>query len=905
MEIKVNESSVEERICSFLSLIINQDLKTDEVMVTEQSAAGNMNDFIRNPLPLDTASNSFVRSKTKQINTLLFRTINNNTADTLMGEISASLAKLGQERSLICVAASSGAGKTHSAYSLGRKCFVSLVRVGSTPDKFSLTGEFTEPWSTLRECLEKLARSSVNEHNLFSRAKKAYILMQMLISCYYFTSVLVIEFGFSQSLPLPKIRELLLRFYRNVVSDLLVADLFKKKMNEFAIKNFIQSNDDCQFDEITAKLKGFFDELRTRKNNVLIKVTDSNERLFVFAFDEVQLLLAEFKGLFIENEEYTKYFEGPNSENANPNSSCPRSLFYGLSCVCQYLLVFEEIGICFMGTSFSITKLDKANHLSVARANMRAIKLNTCFTVDNMIELFSHYYRFKSDYFNSSRGITNTIKTLLGQFKGRPFYFINYCFVHFALEVSDLLNSKRNAVNKSKFVVFLQTSVSRLEQHISSLMSEFFTSCMRDFQGKGSVSLLVPVFLKYGLCGNGKIPLTEQAVHESISQRVIPVSGGLADNAAVVDISTLEPTTFVQMRKYLKDDIRANFEQYMKMLVVSIQEEKGKIAEEVLAYYLCIQSICFHSLSHSRMSLHNLVKPLYPHHDPTDENSFHHCTDSLSQLTVNVDEVVNLKHFKGTLDCEFNVFIDGTTGKYSFSKVVFGFDEYCGIDLALLTTDISGKPRFIAILSKNHSDQGFKASLFTLSPGLQYLQQKERKGLLSGQASKKEYEFSTTNITGIFSKKWYLFQEWAANHSEIMTNWIRVSVIAQIPTMQDYNYVYRDLPTILTSNAEKIEFFKEFSQALKDSPLVLLSYNSTWLKRDTTKLFVAQSGKTIGKPREVFYYFPVSLIDWKRYFILKGGYHQLRDLVKVNEPPVGKEDEEEDEEEVEESETST
>jgi hypothetical protein len=111
----------------------------------------------------------------------------------------------------------------------------------------------------------------------------------------------------------------------------------------------------------------------------------------------------------------------------------------------------------------------------------------------------------------------------------------------------------------------------------------------------------------------------------------------------------------------------------------------------------------------------------------------------------------------------------------------------------------------------------------TLSPGLQYLTNTERKSVMSG---KEKCLISDPRPLGIFSTKWKEYQRWAKANPLLADNWVRIAAISQIPTVKDYEAVYKVFPKKIEKNKEKIEYFKSVSSMLISSPLFLITFNS-------------------------------------------------------------------------------
>jgi hypothetical protein len=495
---------VKFNIETFSNAIITNDLKDRKLVLVDQSKFYHLPDgILLNPLPGDFGSSEIDPSLGFQFNSQLLLTINDTSAH-MFGEIKQTLAANSQQRSMFAIVAPSGSGKTHLAYAMGKHAFVTIIRIGLAKWSPASDCSFSVPWQTLYDQILGLIREKID---WVVRAERAYCLMELLVAGYYFSTVEVITCGLQHGLKLSQIKELLLRFYRNGISDEIIQNWFSlhllqlNSLSELSKqKLFIQT----LFEEIHCKRKKLTGELKT--------AFPEGEFPFIFAFDEIQLLLSACSGIFAQHDHYKEAKKNPEHPETLPKKH-HRSLFYGLTCHCSYLLSTLSVGIVFLGTHVSITVLDKKNILSPCRANLQKIQVKTPFILDSMICLLNYYYTFPLLILDNKE-----VRSVLSDFRGRPYFFVEFVFTSVPRFFLNYPNTAEG------FIRFLRDrkakSVESIHQDIDSFYDNY---CIKSASEGENKRILLGLLIKHVLCGNKKLLLSNKAVIEAISNKVIPI----------------------------------------------------------------------------------------------------------------------------------------------------------------------------------------------------------------------------------------------------------------------------------------------------------------------------------------------------------------------------------------------
>jgi hypothetical protein len=208
------------------------------------------------------------------------------------------------------------------------------------------------------------------------------------------------------------------------------------------------------------------------------------------------------------------------------------------------------------------------------------------------------------------------------------------------------------------------------------------------------------VLIKSILCGNGKLQLTRNALHEAVTQRLIPVSTTFNDEETVgeLDLAPIEPTSYKMISRFLLNRLREStwLNYYLQLIAELIRDEKGKVAEEVLAYYISLSVL---SSPSSSLSLFDLLKPFYPY-DEKNISGYWKTAHSISCTATKVVNVKSLKKNERKLDLDLLVEKENS---YYTDRVFFNPDESMGLDLCFVGTGSNCKPKLITVQCKNLS----------------------------------------------------------------------------------------------------------------------------------------------------------------------------------------------------------
>jgi hypothetical protein len=832
-----------DRLTKFCECIRENDLVTREQSLCRQRANTGLGDFLIKPLPFDFASSVMSSNTVPVYNSQLLHTVN-DSSNILFSLMKGSLREVAQNRRIVATAAPSGTGKTHLAHSLGRKCFVSVIRVAVSDN--TINGKMLAlPWVKLMHAIELMQQSVRNEP--FHLARAAYLLIELLLAVYYQVTVEVIKLGVSWNLEIVDVRELLLRFFRNRTSDAIVADVFEEKLRGLFPS---KTPSETQLNEFSKEIDDYILTSKTKFNNINF---EESFRYLVFCFDEVQLLLDQKPGLFIQQSLYQTWKADGTAEIAESDR---RPFFYGFSSQLQQFLCVHQIGIFLTGTNFSIANLErKGNVLSVYRGKTELFKIDTYLGIKEMITLFGFYYNFPASFFNSE-----DIKGCLTPFIGRPRFFVEFLLACIPECHDQFL--KNGEIDKIAFIQFCVLKKQSLESYIEGDMRTFFNSYKPIPNADHlTVKSLLPRLVRDVLCGTGKLYLTKDAVVEAISERVIPIAGSkkpfqtadrsIAENSEkieVVDLAEVEPTTFIQIRSYLKTQVKSEKNYILGLIYEALKDEKGKLAELMFCYYVSLTVL----ETDEKPRLYDLLSPLFPYRSTSQLEYIRDLRGWMCSASCVIDVAKYKKNYSEEITCELELFDaiiereKGISLSSSSSLIFYNFDEHMGIDIAFVCADNAGSKRLTTFQSKNWGEGGLKAALETLSPGLQYLNKTQRTQAFRGERFEK---ISGTPGNGHQSVKWKNYFNWIEankanqDRSFYCKDWIRIALIATIPTESDYSFIHSQLKKDFKTKIQNISFRVRdrrsyYHHCLKletnmtTSPLFVLSYNSLhWLDR--------------------------------------------------------------------------
>jgi hypothetical protein len=909
-----------ENLKKLCEIIVDVDMKDVQETLDSQRNMFSASTFLKNALPSNSASLIDEQSIDFRVNSYLMEVPRSPHPDTFE-KIESFQDQPVEERQVFMESSSGGSGKTHRTFSLGKRCFSTLIRL-SNPAGPQRLNFFSAPWSHLCYLFDLLLMNDTNSESI--RSMKAALLLKLLISIYYNISVEILKLGMHWNLPLEKLRELLLRFYSSVDSEKIILQLFKSKSTYLEMNSFISHKNTTKAD-VEKKMnlvKNYLDYIHSSKNELMHKLKSINEDsclTFLFCFDDAHVFSNRFPQLFHPEDllEDEKEQVGNNSSSMKPSSG---DLFHGLCSTVKDFYTHYDIAVYMNGRSLFAGAQNSDGKQTIKHCDY--------FNLEKIKEIFYFYFNFPANYFEENP----EIEELLLQFTGRPFYFIDHCFTQFFqnLRTRSLLD-EHCEIRTDKFVAFLNERISSLEAFIEHEIQKFYS--MYENGSEEAVSpttkaisspksdkesgfgpqerYLLPVLIKGILCESGRLQLNEVVLSEAIRLRIIPTVGNEVIDEETqqlitfIDLKSIEPMSYQCLKKFLLDKLRKNFHYFCSLLSSDVKEP-----EEFFAYYVTLTASCSPGRS-SRLSLYDLFKPLYPHLDPLEKelSRFWH---PMRHWFCCVTEVTNAQRKTGDIEeikCPLELLIDrkkspnpsgksedsNQKGSFNTRRILWNFDSDMGISLAFIAVDETGsKVSLVAIQSTTALNGRLKYSLMELSPGSQYLTHQERKQLIQ---PKEKWTVSShrNSKNGIFSTKWNAFRMFCLKYPELSEKWIRISLMGKIPSKENYQYLHHTLPKKLSSS--EVGFAKDFQAQLLKSPILLLSYNSPhWLTEPIRQVIFSSfslqeenfeasilspltPSTPSANPPDIFF-FPFSMDSWKFAF-----RKEVNPLIQPNQQP--------------------
>lgn len=893
-EFAKERSAIEE----FVNRIITIDMNND--LLVQQREYYQCSNFLIRPLPVDSVSGN-----TPQVISSLGKTIGDLRESFLaLLRDNAKLHSV-QDKAIFAASATSGTGKTHLAYSVGNEVPTVIIRIASTPATLS------KPWHSLSSILDgyseehsQLAKHTVQvdkaEINLsFSKlAKRAYSHIELLVAAYLIVSQHVLDYGREvHQLSSAQLRQLLLRFHRNGVSENIIKDLFDALEQKLRVESHEKDIDGAKLEPL---IKAVFDGW-----DKAIGSADRGEypgvRLIVF--DEMQRLLRHHPNLFIKYDRYkaiTK-LQGEETSSSNDNTvehydmanQESRGLIYAVSCLIHQLVQDHQNQVYMTGTYFSLsTVLDiDGNWLSVARQNIRAINVSSNkFTINEMINILCYYWNFSRHDLMNDIDICRTLQLFIG----RPYFFVvglflvlpNYLKRGILLKSCNQLldeaaksnDQLREAALQSgsneegceldivKFRVFLvdrqkDFASYTLMPKISLFFKENCTLPRRQEVTKDHLFFRLIIAIVSNDC---ILHLNDDVTSDAISSTIVAVSSDHG-GTSTIDLRKEEPITCELLLKRFHYLLQNSFGSVLTSFfaageVVGGGDRRDKM-EEVLAYYLSLRTTLYmNTHNNNGIPLPELLQHLLP--DFVDINSD---LDILKRYTCSATKVQSRKSSSHPID--MSVFLEQIQDdpenfmhaeasatdervdedyRLVTDTIWISFNHLMGLDIAFIVSHINGtrfeQPRLsrvVVIQAKNYKKGGLSSSLTTLSPGLQYLSNNERSFVLDG----KTFDFSKDKASDIMSSKYgYVGQQWQ-NYFDFYQEYREL-----IPCLfQSWIRI-----SALANVPNEEQYQKIFQNSSAESPVVVVSLNNlpnSELQSSTKSLFLNPASNTgIGFP---------------------------------------------------------
>jgi hypothetical protein len=822
---------VKEDIKAFVSKIASDLSPQDDRLQRQRECMP----CLKNALPMDTSGGR------ELLHTQELMTIGQdamNFFDTMKVHTSE------QDRPIFVAAATSGVGKTRLAYSTGKFLTMVLIRVAGTPE---LGQPLTAPWMFLLDKLNPLhVRRDAADGNQ-ELSEEALLYVKLLICCYVDATVSALEHGKSISMDRSTLRELALRFNRNGTGEGIVTKLFESKCIE------LLDNDNTLISKKVA--------ISTYRGNIDTRFADafdSTKELLLICFDEVQELLTRLPRLFIRE---TKFLS-----TGIIDDRAPRDLFYGVACAMRSHTNRCPNWIMFMaGTHLSISKISVEDGVSGSLLRNRieeVIIMSNLLKSCDMKKMIQHYWDIADSVF------TEEVIEALDCYRGRPYFFMEGVFPH-------IVEATRNEDNltSEKLIRVLKSRLGPVTRNTHRRIQSMFDS-NRAIVGSGdrTVHALIPSLIKAIVCGDGKLLLRgDEDISNAILDGVILASSDEAYlESTEKNIKDSEPL----MHSCLADFIsRYPVDLLMSLVLNQIREDSGATAEEMFCYWLALTVYATNKRDNSNgILLGNLLQPLYD-----GDIAAHFPANLLNEYMCSATRVVNLHG--ASFESEIGTL--SSSGKLQgiiTNSIFYNIHPLCGLDIVFIVKHrYEDRYKLVAIQSKNYKSIAAKDIMMTLSPGLQFLENKYRRFVITGNAPVKN------TLTRAGHRRWENWCEFCeVNDSSVGSNWIRVVLVSRRVSSAIHAYVgteqflcglddktkklYWTLFASKDKKQRRQQTLDKAALASGSSPLVFLSMSSDkWLTEELRGRFVNQSqvevrGIQFSKNRkECPYWVPVSV----------------------------------------------
>lgn len=730
----------------------------------------NVGDFLKSPLPLDSAS-----STTPEFMPWLLESVDTAAAH-FYDNLAQNSCKATRDRQIFVASAATGMGKTHLAYAVGMSVPVVFIRVECTPGKYSA------PWERLSTTLETfdnlltqspIGHSSKEAHSdkLIEIAKCAYSYLELLVGCYLSVALKAVSEATALGMNPRNVRELLLRFQRNRMCDLFVLNEF-----ETQIKKCKQVGGSIALNK--EKVANFLN-LVTRESFLAA----CDEGRFVgplIVFDEAHALLSRHKTLFLHQEEYVLGRQGSSIAIEQ------RGLLNATSCV-MYQFLAKKFEIYLTGTSLSLLRVENSkSNVSLVRGGKQVIDLKPyLFTTESMKKILTKFWKFDGNLFRRK-----SVRDKLNKFVGRPSYF-----VHSVLSVIYMkLNSEPDGLlsvvdsveklNVDSFEQFLLNCADGLKTRIVVPKVNHLFKDDESVSTANSASLgvkaVIPKLIEALIFSDGELRLSSPVVDYAICGGIIPISA--FDEDKIVNLISFEPLTCEAIQEYLLKTVDSKFGEVFNLLMSAVVEGKGKRMEFAFALFILLRSIQYKQKNERNIPLYDLLEPFIPDYARNSIESYVDCLDGWEC------DLQQIRQIRGNELCFSEFIIDDEddeetkaperTGRVFVctSKILMGMSNSMGLDITFLATK-GDTQRLIAVQCKNWDHGGsISRSLLTLSSGTQYLTNVARKCLLLGGGE-------PTDGWRSHGHDAYLafFRRYEVVAPFLFSGWVRIALIAKIP----------------------------------------------------------------------------------------------------------------------------
>jgi len=621
----------------FVRRVVTRDLLPRLELLAAQRAALGCGELLREPLPLDTASASLPILLPQ-----LMRTVGTD-ADTFVDAIIKCSETEAQVAKILCAAAASGLGKTHLAYAVGMKhMFAVVIRVAEQSEDAAGVPRLSMPWAILDEALRKFhapKRRVIGAAGHAIIAKQAFTLLELLLYCYADASLTAVdqaqELGISDA---AQLRELVLRFNRNVTAEAIISDLFTARMAEFASEASYEQLDGS----VVAVQYANNDKLKKLRED-LVRRTEKLQSVhgaagLLLCLDEANTLIGLHPTLFLHRSVFERVrvdaaeptpltpdgsasaapvapagagagaipapaflppptTESPTSVAGRPEAvePAPRGLFSALACLLCDVANKAPWALFMTGTAFSIAQFKTTgSEFSPVRGSVEVVTPTVQLTVEDMMTILQHYWSLTPELL-ADEDVLGVLRSCVG----RPLLFVDVVFVPLYAMVSAAARrgAPLAAFDTAAVIRTLQRAFVQTLALFKTRMEALMTSPRPLGTDTGETTLaLLPVLMEAVLFRQGQLRLDSGGVLAgAIATGLVPAVAWSADAAqrSLLDLSS-EPLVFQALNAALNGRIKDNLASVLRLLVPPTHplrgSQAGRPAELLVAVDLALRT---------------------------------------------------------------------------------------------------------------------------------------------------------------------------------------------------------------------------------------------------------------------------------------------------------------------------
>lgn len=790
-------NDITQQIELFANKILRCDIRHD-LLRYQQATFGK---FIKQSIPVDTASKSCPIPFTQLMKSV------GNFDEEVLDQLNINSMQDRQNYKLMCVAGASGMGKTHLAYSIGRKRSCNIIRVCEPGS--GLRNSLSLPWFSAYNLILSVLSVSSSDPKV-DRAQSAMRVVELLLFCYVEATCIASQCAEN---PNDK-RELILRYHRNTISEGHIYSLFETQLQ-------LLRRDDNHYLLDDEQCRRYFDEVSKLANKEL-------DKGLVLCLDEILVLAKLCEDTFCPNATDTSQRE--TIEQAQTNGTqihmedgemvdfdANRGLLY-LTLCCVRSICYDRGWTSFVtGTSASLRKFRiHPDNTSSMRGSTISHGPNQLLTVNDMIDLLQHYFHWDSTAFSEE------VRNALQWFSGRPLFFERGVFQPLLSYVVDSIDIVSRTVNMKKLsgATLLRVIEPRtvLQERLLERFEKVFGAKPIPLRHR-TKSLISP--LVDALLTNDQVTFTEQQMEDAILIGLFPISK--TDNSDA-RLCGLEPLVREALFEYFRSERRPDLESIWLQTLDS--SGKGSQAEMLMARRIALKSLLYRLRNDQRpISLNILLQSLLPpqqhgllHEDF--QNMYCH-VDTVKSLTDEISDVF-LRHLvrprqrKSFSHGFVRMWKDtfrlphADTSKLDYQSILMNIDKDAGVDLCFLVTFDSPliqpdtQCHLVALKVTTQGEGTLNDALISIHPGTQYLTNDQRQYFIRHFTGTAEPTFPRERShpsAGVGGSKWQRYRDFSQSFPFLCKDWIRVVVVAR-PIANAVLTAVKELPLVTNSRPE-------------------------------------------------------------------------------------------------------